>query len=217
MIKGKNFKGKSLESWEEVIASVQDHWITVVKLFLILIIGWSVCLFLGYVAFILRPVSREIGFIILLLSLTLLLTAHHLFFALLYQWEISSLILTTKQMIIIRFLPFIEDDFEFVELDQIHTIEKKKHGVIRNILNYGEVLLGISGKGPIELSNIRRPTKFVNFLETIKFGKPLAKTDISGIGAACSPKYNFLLQTRPQVVPRKKPVENSSETEKKKQ
>ena len=81
-------------------------------------------------------------------------------------------------------------DMNHIILDKVNELEKTKHGIFKNIFNYGDVTLSVAGmKGNVHLENIRRPSKFVNLIEAVKLGTPLERLDLKGIGAVFSDKY----------------------------
>ena len=155
--------------------------------------GWSLFLFLYYVGILIKPISFLSSFIVVIIAFSMLVIVHHFFFILILEYLISSLVVTTKQIIELKFVPFVTDDLIFIEIDQIHEIEKRKHGFLRNIFNYGDVVIEFLGSTvPIDFHFIGKPRKFVDLIESIKYGKPLEDLDLSGCGITCAKKYDFL-------------------------
>lgn len=92
-----------------------------------------------------------------------------------------------------KYLPFMIDDINHIQIDKINEVKKIKHGLFKNILNYGEVEMSISEtQEVVTLSYIQKPNKFVNLIEAVKFNTPLEKLDLKGIGATVSEKYAYL-------------------------
>jgi len=128
-----------------------------------------------------------------LISYIVFLVSFHYFFMLILQWLVSCIIITNKRIIELKYVPFVIDDINHVELNKINEIEKVKHGIIKNFLNYGEVNIIIAGvKDNISFRYVRRPSKFVNLIEAIKLQKPLEKIDLKGIRANFGAKYSYL-------------------------
>lgn len=180
---------------EEVIASLQNHWISLLKPFLLLSFSWLVFFLLFTSADFLRTTSTLISSIILIIDFFILIVSHHFFFLFLLEYLISSMVVTNQRLIEINFFPFVRDDVSYIEIKEIHEIEKKKHGIFKNILNYGEVQLNIPRKAqPVLFKHIWYPSKFVSLIEAIRFGKNLSTIDLKNAGADCPEKYKFLLK-----------------------
>jgi hypothetical protein len=63
----------------------------------------------------------------------------------------------------------MRDDMVHIDISKINKIEKRKHGLIRNVLNYGIVQVELTNtQGMIELDNVPNPSKFVNKVEALK-------------------------------------------------
>jgi hypothetical protein len=185
------FSGNKLELGEEVIAALHDHWIVMFIPLIIYISGWILFLFLFYLVWIIKAASISLGLIMLLLAFLVLFITHHLFFLFLIKHLLSILVVTNKRLIRFSFSPFLQDDISYIEMDQIGEIDKKKHGILQNILNYGEVSINMNS---ITFNYIPYPSKFINLIETIKSKKPLSPGDLKSMGASCPTKYKYLLK-----------------------
>lgn len=184
---------ETLNETEEVILALDNHWVVLFKPVLFLFLGSALAFFFhnaGDVAF---PDNELMHFLLYFLSYFTLLVSVHFFFILMLQWIISSIVITNKRLIEINYAPFMIDDITHVEVDKINEIEKRKHGLLRNILNYGEVEMSVAGmKLSMHLTYVRKPSKFVNLIEAVKLGKPLENIDMRGMGANFSEKYSHL-------------------------
>ncbi len=190
-----HFSGNQLEPGEEVIVSFQDHWIVMIMPVFLYILGWSLFLFLIFTAQQLRPTTFISGFAVSIIAFFVLFLTHHLFFLLLLEYLISGLIVTNKRIIHTHYFPFFVDDVVYIEIFEIHAIEKKKHGILRILFNFGDVVLSVSGKGEVITSQfMRHPSRFINFIEAIKSGKPLSDVTLKSTGATCLPKFHYLLK-----------------------
>ncbi len=168
-----------------------------VKPVAVLFLGWSAFILLAIMAWWLKTFYPTGGVIILLLDIVLILAVHHFFFILFIEWMISSVIVTTRQIIDLRFLSFMEDDVMYIEIEEIHEIEKKKHGFLRNLLNYGDITIDLSGKPePVELTYVRHPGYFAALIESVKYHKPLEGFDLKSMGAECSERYRYLMKKK---------------------
>lgn len=184
---------KKIAQHEDVIATFQDHWILLLKPLLVFLFGSGVFLFLFYCATLLQSISDLSSFLLMLLAFGILFLSHHFFFLFILEWIVSSMVVTTCQIINFRIFPFVEDDVAYIEIKEIHEIDKEKHGIVKNLLNYGDVFIHLSGKGfPVDLHHVRHPGRFVDMIEALRFEKPLENIDFHRMGANFSSKYMFL-------------------------
>lgn len=177
---------------EEVILTIQDHWILLLKPFLIFTGGWTLALMLFSVSNTEATNFSENFFPLMLIAYFILIITHHFTFIFIFEYIISSIVITKKQIITVHFLPFLEDDIVFLEIQSIHEIEKKKHGILKHVLNYGDVNIYISGKDITEFTHIRHPGKFINLIDALKFNKSIENLDFQSMGASFSKRYSFL-------------------------
>jgi hypothetical protein len=178
---------------EEIILSIQDHWIILVKPVFLIISGVVLFSFMTYLAILLRPSSFLFGLIALFLGIVFLGLCIHFFFIFLLHWEVSALVFTTKRLIDLRFFPYVEDDVVHTEIFTINEIEKRKRGIVQNLLNYGDVIVIVPGKsGSVEFHNVPHPGRVANFIENIKLNRPVDKKDFEKLGPSFSKKYEFL-------------------------
>jgi len=187
--------GNQLEPGEEVIAKIDQHWIVKVMPFFVYTLFWITffILFLTYDQ--LKAISPVIAFIVFFIAFLVLFIGHHFFFLFIIQDLISTLVITNKRIIEIHFFPFLRDDVSYLEIEQIHEIDKEKHGFLKNLLNYGNVLVNIPGRPKLlTFRNIRYPSKFINLIEGIKAKKPIYELDLRSMGASCPPQYQHLLK-----------------------
>lgn len=184
---------ETLNETEEVILALDDHWVVLLKPVLFVFFGSVLAFFFHNAADLAFSDTELMHFLLYFLSYFTLLVSVHFFFILMLQWIISSIVITTNRLIEINYAPFMIDDVTHVEVNKINEIEKKKHGLLRNILNYGDVNMSIAGmKLPMHLTYVRKPSKFVNLIEAVKLGKPLENIDLRGMGANFSEKYAHL-------------------------
>ncbi|MCC7197681.1 hypothetical protein IT413_05840 [Candidatus Peregrinibacteria bacterium] len=178
---------------EEIILSIQDHWIILVKPVFLIISGVVLFLFMTYLAVLLKPTSAFLGLAALFFGTVFLGLCVHFFFIFLLHWEISALVFTTKRIIDLRFFPYVEDDVVHTEIVTINEIEKRKRGILQNLLNYGEVIVIVPGKsGSVEFHNVPHPGRIANFIENIKLGRTVEKKDFERLKPSFSKKFEFL-------------------------
>ncbi len=182
-----------MKQYEEIILSIQDHWITLLRPAVFLFLGGTMFFFVHHAGQYIHNFAQPIQLLVYLFSYITLLISIHFFFMLILQWLISSIVITNKRIIEMKYLPFMIDDINHIQIDKINEVKKIKHGLFKNILNYGEVEMSISEtQEVVTLSYIRKPNKFVNLIEAVKFNTPLEKLDLKGIGASLSEKYAYL-------------------------
>ncbi len=182
-----------MEPGEEIIACVQEHGIVLLKPLFLFFLGWFVSGILLSLSVFLKDFftysnSIIIGAIFFILTLT-----HHFVFFFFIEYLISNLIITNKRLIDIKFFPFWEDDVSYIEIESIHEIEKTKHGIVKNFLNYGNIKMTVNGR-PIVLQYTKYPSRLINLIEAIKFKKDLTDVHVAKTNISCPDKYKFLVK-----------------------
>lgn len=181
---------KDTHQSEEVILTVQDHWVILIRPCMFFILGGTTFFLVHHIGQFITAGSELPQLLLYLFSYIVLLISIHSFFVLLLQWLISNIIVTNKRIISIQYLPFAIDDINHIPIEKINEIKKIKHGILKNILNYGEVHISIAeNPNEITLSYIAKPSKFANLIEAIQLNKPLDELDLRGMGATVSKKY----------------------------
>lgn len=182
-----------LDPSEEVILSLKDHWIVLLKPAIFLIFGVILTSLIFGIGTITAPASEELKWLLYMIAYTILLVSVHFFFILLFSWMISNIIVTNKRLIEIKYRSFVMDDINHAEMSKINEVEKIKHGLWKNILNYGDISMSIPGmKNYLVLTHVKKPGKFVDLIEALKLNKPLGSLDLHGIIGNVSPKYSYL-------------------------
>lgn len=156
---------------EHILLNIDDHWVILLRPIVFLLLGWILFAFLFFSADLATAVSPSVRSILHLLGFIILVITHHFFFLMLLQWKVSGLILTNKRILDVQFIPLIKDDIVHIDISKINKIEKRKHGLVRNILNYGDVQIELTNtQGAVELKYVPHPSRFVNRVEEIKSG-----------------------------------------------
>ncbi len=154
---------------KKIIASIQNHWIVLVRHVCILIIGLILSAVLVWIAFAIRDASEAFGALLILFATFTILATLHIFFMYVLEWSLSSLFITPQWLIDLHSLSFEEDSVSLVEISKINKIDKEKHGMLKNILNYGELVLSVAGvKENPRYTYISRPSDVAALLESLK-------------------------------------------------
>lgn len=174
---------QSNSNTENILISVQDHWVLFLPSLLMFFFGAGIFLLFWQIALNLAPNFQVLSAIIFCIGMLFGLVTYHIGFIFIFKWLISRIIITDQNLIIIRYLPFVEDDISYIDIANCHEINKKQHGITKNILNYGEVYVNPGRGNIIQLNYINHPEKFVSIIEAIKLKKPLLERDVKALGA----------------------------------
>lgn len=181
-----------LDPDEEVIAGFYRHPIVHVKSFFIFLATWLLFFGLFFMAMFLQTIWVGFGPITIAIALVGLFFGHHILFILLIEYFSSKLILTNKRLIHARFMPFFEDDVRHLDLSEMHKFEKKKQGILKNLLNYGDIVSDVSG--PVVLDDIPYPAQLITLIKAIKAKKDLHELRLKRLGVIPARKYKFLVK-----------------------
>lgn len=158
-----------LEESESIVAVIQDHWVVMIMPFLLYLVGWLLAVTLFFLGDIL---ALEIAFldpIFKLLALLTVLAIHHWLFIYFFWWEMSSWIITTHRLIGFRFLPYVRHDTSFVMIQEINEIDKRKHGLIQNVFNYGTIQINLlAGHEMVLIEHVPNPSRMVNLVSALE-------------------------------------------------
>ena len=191
---------------EDVILSAKNHWILYLKPVFFLLFGAALAALLILAGRWLSPFHATAPFAFYAMASFTLLVAVHFAFILFFEIIISKVIVTTKRVIEIRYKPFVIDDIDHAEIDRVNEVEKVKHGLFKNIFNYGSIHMSIPGKTDyFRITDIKKPSKLANLIEAIKFQKPLQELDLKGMISEITPRYAFLNRKRVTSAPASAP------------
>lgn len=180
---------------EEVVVCLREHWIVMTKPFFAVIFTWVLFILLSHIAFSLASISVIAYNFLIIVGLIPLLVVHHRFFIGLIQWVISDWVITTKRIIIFENTPFIINDSTFINIHEIHEIEKRKHGVLPNLLNYGDVFINLAASPvSITLRLVSDPGKFVNLVESIRNDRLTEELDLITLQDIFRRKYQEYME-----------------------
>lgn len=155
---------------EKIIIALNDHWVVMIKPVCILMIGWALCIFLGYLSLDIKPTSPETSAFILIANYAMIVSLHHWFFVKTYQWIIFDSYITTEKIIVFHIMPGVLSDVTFINIADIHGIEQKQKGLLQNILNYGSVIINIATvvTPMLRIDYVTHPGKFINLVQILK-------------------------------------------------
>lgn len=157
-----------LDDNEQMVVALQDHWVTLVMPIFIYIVGTLLAVILGAIGVIFFPEQEVVKGLFILGATAVGLLFHHWLFIYLFEHEISAWIITTKRVISFSFLPYVKHDVSFIIISELHEIDKRKHGLLKNILNYGDVEINLAATPtPVIFHYVPRTSAFVNLLETL--------------------------------------------------
>lgn len=154
---------------KNVVAVLRGHWIVMLKHVGSLIIGWSLFGVLLWFAFLVRSTSSGMAMVLVIIATGVLMAAHHILFIRVFEWILSNVFITNQLIIDLHYLSFSEDDVAYIEVSKINEVEKRKHGIWRNILNYGEVVLSVAGMSTNPtFQYVSHPSSAVALIEELK-------------------------------------------------
>ena len=107
----------------------------------------------------------------------------------------SDWYVTNKRIIQFTNQPFITNDTMFINISEIHQMEKKKRGFVSNIFDYGEVIINVAAvPEPIKLCNLPHPSRFINVIEAIRSNKLSEVVDPEHLKKRFGRHFRFILK-----------------------
>jgi hypothetical protein len=177
---------------EKIIYDLIDHWIVLCRPLLLLIIGTGltvVCYILGKE---IGGNNEILGYSLLILACCTMLVSAHWFFIHLFSLLLSKFYVGSERLVVFDFLPFARDDVTFVNIDEIHEIEENQHGVLPNILGYGDISINLSAvSSPVYLHYVPLPSKVVNIIEAIREGRLFNEIEVDTLRGLYKRKIKF--------------------------
>ena len=114
--------------------------------------------------------------VIMLFGYATALVAIHWFMIMIFRYLNSRTYITNIRIINFNAVPMVADDITYILIDEIHEIEEHKHGLIKNILNYGNISINLPAMpNAIDLRDMHHPEKIVDFVEGIRRDRSLRK------------------------------------------
>lgn len=157
-----------LTEGEKFIIAIDDHWVSLFVPFLLFLLGWVMALFLSYCAWFIVQDHVFWSGLLYLIAICTSVVVSHWFFIYLFQWELSAWIITTRRIIDLRFLPYVRHDVGFTMINEIHDIEKHKRGLVKNLLDYGDIEVNLAAIPRSTIfTYVPKPSAFANLIQTI--------------------------------------------------
>lgn len=155
----------TIGSDEEIIINLNDHWFVLVAPCFFYLIGWV----MGIATWLLSTLFENpiISASLITFGLFIITLNNHLFFGHLFKWEVSAWIVTSKRIISFEFIPLKKIDADYIEIKSIHEMQSIRHGLLKHIFSYGEVVISPIASTPITLKYVPHPDRFVQLIETI--------------------------------------------------
>lgn len=178
---------------EEVICYLNDHWVAISKAFLalILVIIFSIPL-INFINWI-NSIAPQVAIILKLTTYGLALIFTHWFFLSIMNWLVSDWYITNQKIISFDNKPFVKSDTTFIKISEIHEVEKKKRGLLRNLLDYGDVIINVAAvPNPIKLKNLPCPSRFVNLIEEIRSKSNNREINVNALAKRYGGKLKFI-------------------------
>ena len=186
-------QNSSINEKEEIIVSVNDHWVVYIRPAIFLILGWSIFALI-HTIIAQSAIASEYRIAASLFAFFSLVVAHHFFFILVIRTILSCWVITTERVIDFQMTPLVKDDAAYITIRQIREIEKEKHGLLQNILNYGRLVIHVAdAHEPFIINYIPHPSKFVNLIEAIREGKMAKEFDPEMVKDIYKRKYSAFL------------------------
>lgn len=166
---------------EDILVAVNDHWVVLVVptfayiLFLLSMVGlW----YLIKAVYEIQLLCEILKFLLVLLSTA----ATHVYLIYLIKWELSSVILTNKRIINLEIVPYLTNTVSFINVSEIHEVEKKKDGLLPNLLDYGDLQVNVAALPvPMNLKYVPRPTQFVHLIQLLQSGQELDSETLTNV------------------------------------
>lgn len=143
----RHFKGQQGD--ENIACFCRKHWIVLIPLFCGVAIFITIILLISAV---LNPkiilfLREQQTFLSVLLILAAMLSAFYInyFFIKFINYFLEVLVITNYRVIELRKTLYINHDRDAIDLSKMQDVIKKQNGLIKNILNYGEIIITLSG------------------------------------------------------------------------
>jgi hypothetical protein len=130
---------------ERLLRAAHSHWmkkVVPVVVYVLLLVFGAVLFFVAATA---RLASPDLARVLLLATLVSLTVVHHWFFHFLLSENVTDVILTNKRILrLTRSLWFV-DTMDEIVLVKIKMVEVQKRGILRRLLNYGDLWFDTGG------------------------------------------------------------------------
>jgi hypothetical protein len=147
------------------------HWIVILPqifmflLFIVLIV--TLIINLGGIVFPPFTVPIFEAFVILAIIGTGIII--HRFFMILLEYFMNVVVFTNNRVVVVRKTLFTHDDKESVYMREIQDIQKRQIGIIKNVFDYGELLINVGVPDLTILRMVPNPDYHFRLLNMIRF------------------------------------------------
>lgn len=166
-----NVDYKKLGENEDILTFINEHWIVFLSPVSLYLVGNALGIFLAWLGIFSVGLYELTGLILSFIALLVLLVTQHWFFMALISLELSGWAVTSERIIDFSFLPYVRHDMLYINIRDINEIEKRQHGILRNILHYGDVEITLaSSPKPILFRFFPFPGRFVDLVSRLQKG-----------------------------------------------
>lgn len=164
-----NEKGLYLKENENIKRYELQHWIVPLRAITFFIFFLALASFMFYGAVKSLETFEIAAKITMIFVYLTTLVAIHWFASFIFRYLNSRTYITNIRVINFNAVPMLADDITYILIDEIHEIEEHKKGLIRNILNYGNIIVNLPAMpNAIELTDMKRPEHIVDYIENIR-------------------------------------------------
>lgn len=158
---------------EEVLMHFTKHWMLISRqliLSLLMMLASAGVIFLSSVF---MPTAELLGNILFFFGLSIFLMIYHWLFTKIAKWKLSGSVVTTKRVIDFKASPFFKNDVIYVNINEVHEIERVKTGIFPNMLDYGTAQLNLAAvRKKVSITYVPQPEQFVDLIEAIRAERP---------------------------------------------
>ncbi len=156
---------------EPLLLILQEHWMVFLLPFSLYLVGLALGIFLFWLGNNLHELAHPAAMVVIFISYGVVLVAHHWLFLYLISFQVSGLAVTPSRVIDFRFFPYVRHDMAYINIREINEIEKHQHGLIKNLLHYGEVELNLSANHrTVEFKFVPYPGRLVDLVSRLSKG-----------------------------------------------
>lgn len=159
----------TLQEGEVLIGVFQEHWALTLRYIGLYFAGLFLSGMLFWFGWGLYFASPTLGSVAFLCAYLALLVTHHWLFMYLLSLELSGWAITTRRIIDFHFLPYVEHDMRTISILEIKEMEKRQHGILKNLFHYGEVEVNLAANPEALIFRyVAYPGKFVHLLTLVQ-------------------------------------------------
>lgn len=152
---------------ETPVKIINDHWVVLVFPILFFVIAWAFFFLLLWFAP--NKPWDTTDYIIFLSEMSLWMLLHHWFFVALFRLILSAWVITPTHVFSFEIMPLFKSDVDVIEIQRIFEIEERQEGIIKRLLNYGEVQIHTIYHPKFkEFVYIPDPKEFVMLIQEMK-------------------------------------------------